>query len=109
MITDIKMYDSSFSFRNWEAGQDEINLTDRWILFNAIQDGEPIEIDVTFDIEGTCKWEFTRGSYWDNEPDEITQSDVDIKVTIKEITNNIGTEFDLPTMSIIEEKIKSFF
>lgn len=106
-ITDIKLFDSSFGIRNWESGEDTISRTGEWMSFEAIKEGQKIEFDVTFDLNGTCKWHFERGNQWDNEPDEILQSDVEIETEITEVwVDGKKIQFDKTTSEFLNKTIK---
>jgi hypothetical protein len=106
MISNIKLFDSSFSIKNWDFGNENLIRKDEWMDFDAKIGDTQICFSVTFDIEGTCKWSIDRGNQCDNEPDTINQDDVNIDILIKEIHSDIV--FDSETKVLIKEKIKSF-
>jgi len=106
-LTDIKLFDSSFALRNWDAGEDSISVNGGWMSFEAINDGQKIEFDVTFDLHGTCKWNIETGNRWDNEPDTITQSDVETDITISEVwVNGHPVSVDKTTQDFLNKTIK---
>jgi len=76
----ISLFDSSFSMKDWESGVDFINMSNVWMSFDTKVKDKDIYFDVTFNLEGTCKWSIERGDYWS---DFIEQSDVDIYITLE--------------------------
>jgi hypothetical protein len=92
----ISLFDSSFGMKDWETGLDFINMSNLWMSFDSKLNGKDISFDVTFNLEGTCKWSIDRGDYY--QPDFIEQSDVDIYITLEsfyseDISLNITDKF----------------
>jgi hypothetical protein len=101
----ITLFDSSFALRQWETGDDTINRKGVWVSFDFEKEGVKSSFDVTFDLDGTCKWSIERGDYI--QPDFIEQSDVDITIDIKEFwSEEIEVDLTNEVKNLLIEKIK---
>jgi hypothetical protein len=102
----ITLFDSSFALRQWETGDDTISRKGDWFAFDFEKEGVKSSFDVTFDLDGTCKWAIEKGDFI--EPDFIEQSDVDIIIDIKEFwSEEIEVDLTTEVKNLLIEKIKT--
>lgn len=108
MLTNITLFDSSFSLKDWETGSKSIYRPNQWMSFDGEVDGQKVSFDVTFDISGDCDWYIERGNYWENELDYIEQNDVNITIDIKEFySEDITLTLTDEIKTLLTESIKS--
>lgn len=105
-IKDIKIYDKSFSLDDWETGHSEINRRNLWMSFDCMVDDEISQLDVHFDLNGTCNWDICRGTS-DIDPDEIIQENINVNILLTEANLN-GKDIDLKSIEgILMDNIKN--
>ena len=76
------------------------------VVFDFEKEGVKSSFDVTFDLDGTCKWSIEKGDFI--EPDFIEQSDVDIIIDIKEFwSEEIEVDLTTEVKNLLIEKIKT--
>lgn len=91
--------DTDFSIKNWICGDEVFIQNNRTMCFDIENEGQTKSFDLIFDFEGTCKWYYERGDYY--QPDFWEPIDAKIYITLKDF---ISEDFQLDINNIDTRK-----